>query len=81
MDLKIIGEKVIAEQYTEKVIGGIIVPDTAKNTMNRGKVVGSGVAGIEVGQDVVWVPGWGTYFEYEGKPYVFLKPDDILGVK
>ena len=78
-------------EETEEKIGGIIVPDTAKEKPQQAEVkaVGSGRVldnGQRVALDVkagdkVLIGKWsGTDVKIDGEEYVILKEDDILGV-
>jgi chaperonin GroES len=78
-------------EETEQKIGGIIVPDTAKEKPQQAEVkaVGSGRL-LENGErvpldlkagDRVLVGKWsGTDVKIEGEDYLILKEDDVLGV-
>ena len=75
----------------EKTAGGIIIPDTAKEKPQRGKViaVGSGKLlengkrePIEVkeGDQVLFGKYSGTEIKIEGEEHLILRADDILGI-
>jgi chaperonin GroES len=78
-------------EEAEQKIGGIIVPDTAKEKPQQAEVVavGSGrlldsgerVAMSVKAGDKVLIGKWsGTDVKIDGEEYVILKEDDILGV-
>jgi chaperonin GroES len=79
-----------ALKKTQKTLGGIIIPDSAKEKPMKGKViaVGSGVLG-EVGKlfhwmfkagDVVLFSKWsGTEVNIDGKELLVMKESDIMG--
>ena len=79
----------IAEE--EKTVGGIIIPDTAKEKPIRGKVVavGSGARDhngnlvpmvIKVGDTVLYGKWGGTEVKIEGQQVVIMKESDVLGI-
>jgi chaperonin GroES len=78
-------------EEAEQKIGGIIVPDTAKEKPQQAEIVavGSGrlldsgerVAMSVKAGDKVLIGKWsGTDVKIDGEEYVILKEDDILGV-
>jgi chaperonin GroES len=75
----------------EQRVGGIIIPDTAKEKPQQGKVVavGSGRMNekgtvlpldVQVGDTVLFGKYAGTEIKLEGKEYLILREDDVLGV-
>jgi chaperonin GroES len=70
-----------AEEVTK---GGIIVPDTAKEKPQRGKVisVGPGKDGnkmtVKKGDVVLYGKYSGQEISHEGKDYLIMREDDIL---
>ena len=75
----------------EKTKGGIIIPDTAKEKPAEGKVVsvGNGKLGddgkripleIKKGDNILFGKYSGTEVTIEGKEYLIMREDDILGV-
>jgi len=75
----------------EQKIGGIIVPDTAKEKPQRAEViaVGSGrlldsgervALAIKAGDQVLIGKWSGTEVKLDGQEYLILKEDDVLGV-
>jgi len=75
----------------EQKVGGIIVPDTAKEKPQQAEVVAVGSGRVlENGQrlpltlkagDKVLVGKWsGTEVKLEGEEYLILKEDEILGI-
>ncbi len=70
----------MAEQE-EKTQGGIIIPDTAKEKPQYGKVVAIGNIenpGISIGDYVYFKKFSGTEIEYEGKDLLFVQYADLL---
>jgi chaperonin GroES len=81
--------KRIAEAETSK--GGIIIPDTAKEKPQEGKVnaVGKGKVGddgkvrpldIKAGDRILFGKYSGTEITIEGEEHLILREDDVLGV-
>lgn len=75
----------------EKTAGGIIIPDTAKEKPQRGEVVATGkgrimedgkVLPLEVkaGDRVLFGKYMGTELKLDGKDYLMLREEDVLGV-
>jgi len=81
--------KRIQEEETTK--GGIIIPDTAKEKPQQGKVeaVGKGKVldngsrvepDVKVGDTILFGKYAGTEVKLEGEEYLIMREDDILGV-
>ena len=76
---------ILPAQAAEKV-GGIIIPDTAKEKPLRGKVVaaGNGTKDEEMilkeGDTVLYGKYAGTELEYEGTKYLMMRQSDVLAV-
>jgi chaperonin GroES len=75
----------------EKSVGGIIIPDTAKEKPQQGKVVAVGpgkaddfgnrfALDVKKGDRVLFSKYSGTEIEIEGEEHLFMKEDDILGI-
>ena len=75
----------------EKTLGGIIIPDTAKEKPMEGKVIAAGAgARDETGKiqpldvkagDLVLFGKWsGTEVKIDGQEYLIMKESDIMGV-
>ena len=75
--------KRIAEE--EKTKGGIIIPDTAKEKPQKGKViaVGEGLKDkpvtVKVGDNVLYGKYAGTEISIDGKEYLIMRNSDIFG--
>ena len=70
----------------EEKIGGIIIPDTAKEKPLRGKVVATGHGTkdeemvLKVGDTVLYGKYAGTELEIEGEKYLIMRQSDVLAV-
>ena len=82
---------VIREKEEQKSAGGIIIPDTAKEKPQRGKIVaaGPGKMGedgkripleVKAGDRVLFAKYAGTDIKLDGVEHVFMKEDDILSI-
>lgn len=77
------------EEPRDKVKGGIIIPDTAKEKPQRGKVVAVGAGRrsdegkkippvLKKGDQVLFAKYAGTELEVEGRKFLIMKEDDVL---
>ena len=70
----------------EKTSGGIIIPDTAKEKPQKGKIVAVGPGTkdnpvtVKVGDVVLYGKYSGTELNHEGKDYLIMKENDILAI-
>ncbi len=70
----------------EKTVGGIIIPDSAKEKPLRGMVlaVGNGTKDepmiLKQGDQVLYGKYAGTELEFDGEKYLIIKQQDILAV-
>jgi chaperonin GroES len=93
MKIKPLGERVLIEPLTEGEVnkGGIIIPDSAKEKPQEGKVIAVGTGKLdEKGKvipfnvkknDIVLLPKYGgTEVKVDGKEYQIVREDDILAV-
>ncbi|MBM7573612.1 co-chaperone GroES [Aquibacillus albus] len=91
--LKPLGDRVIIELVAqeEKTASGIVLPDSAKEKPQEGKViaVGSGrvtdngekiAPEVAEGNTIIFSKFAGTEVKYEGKEYLILRESDILAV-
>jgi len=92
MTIRPLGDRVLVEPIEEKeqTVGGIIIPDAAKEKPMQGKVIAVGKKtdkdGKEVKFDVkagdtVLLPKYGgTEVKIDGKKLQLVREDDLLGV-
>lgn len=70
----------------EKTVGGIIIPDTAKEKPLQGTVVAVGEGKkdepmiLKAGDTVLYGKYAGTEIELEGCKYLIMRQSDILGI-
>ena len=80
---RVLIEPVAAEQTTAS---GIIIPDTAKEKPQRGKVIAVGTGKpdepmtVSVGDTVLYGKYAGTELSVEGNDYLIMKESDILAI-
>lgn len=93
MNLKPLHDRLVVEAAKKEEIsaGGIILPDTAQEKPQRGKVLAVGPGkrldsgqlapiDVEVGDVVLYGKYGGTEVNVDGKDYVMLRADDVLAV-
>ena len=88
MNIKPLADRVLIQPMAaeEKTIGGIIIPDTAKEKPLQGTVVavGSGTKDeemvIAVGDQVLYGKYAGTELEFEGEKYLIMRQSDVLAI-
>ena len=84
MNFQPLGKRVLVERLEDvkTTASGIIIPDNAKEKPLSGKVlaVSSEVEGVSVGDSVVFAKCGGTEVALDGKTYLVLKIEDVLGV-
>lgn len=82
---------VLRVEQEQQTAGGIIIPDTAKEKPQEGKVVvvGPGKMGddgkrtpleVKAGDRVLFAKYSGTEIKIDGVEHLFMREDDILGV-
>ena len=88
-----LGDRVLVEplEAEEKTASGIVIPDTAKEKQQRGKVIAIGKGRIaedgkvtplevKVSDQVLFGRYSGTEIKIGGTEYLIIKEDDILGI-
>lgn len=93
MAIQPLHDRIIVEAAAkeEKTAGGIILPDTAQEKPQRGKVIAVGPGkrldsgqlapvGVTVGDTVLYGKYSGTEVKVDGQDVIILRADDILAV-
>lgn len=93
MNIKPLGDRVVLKvlEAEEKTASGIVLPDTAKEKPQQGKVlaVGPGKFGedgelvpmnVKEGDVVLFAKYAGTEVKYEGEELLILKESDLLAI-
>ena len=86
-------DRLVVRRLTEqeKTVGGIIIPDTAKEkpqegevlAVGNGKVLDSGKVqplDVKAGDKILFSKYSGTEVKIEGEEYIVIREDDVLGV-
>lgn len=90
MDRKIqpLADRVLVEPAVaeEKTAGGIIIPDTAKEKPQKGKVIATGKGTkddpitVQVGDEVLYGKYAGTEISLSGADYIIMRESDIFAI-
>jgi chaperonin GroES len=93
MKFKPLNDRVIVTRVEkeQKTAGGIIIPDTAKEKPQEGKIVAAGPGKLDdkgnriplevkKGDRILFSKYAGTEIKIDGVEHVFMKEDDILAV-
>lgn len=93
MNLKPLADRLVVEpiEQEEVTAGGIILPETAKEKPQQGKVIASGpgrtddegeriAMEVKVGDRVLYAKYSGTEIKLDGKKLLILRESDILAV-
>ncbi|WP_100406144.1 co-chaperone GroES [Bacillus solitudinis] len=91
--LKPLGDRIIIEQIEseEKTASGIVLPDSAKEKPQEGKVVAIGkgrvtdngerlALEVKEGDSIIFSKYSGTEVKYDGKEYLILRESDVLAI-
>ena len=86
-------DRIIVERLeeTEQVVGGIIIPDTAKEKPQQGKVIAAGKGkvkddgtvtplDVQAGDTVLFGKYSGQEIKLDGVDFLIMREDEILGV-
>ncbi len=93
MKIRPLQDRVLVERVEEetKTKGGIIIPDTAKEKPQEGKVVAVGPGkvsddgkviklSVKAGDRILFGKYSGSEIKLDGSDYLIMREDDILGV-
>jgi chaperonin GroES len=93
MKIRPLADKVIVERIEaeNKTAGGIVLPDSAKEKPQRGKVISVGVGKllddgsrskmqVKKGDEVLFTSYAGTEVKLDGKEYLIMDESDIMAV-
>jgi chaperonin GroES len=91
--LKPLGDRIVIElvETEEKTASGIVLPDSAKEKPQEGKIVAVGTGRVldngervalevSVGDRIIFSKYSGTEVKYQGQEYLILRENDILAV-
>ena len=79
------------EEHIEKTKGGIIIPDTAKEKPQQGKIIAVGKGkvnddgkltplDVKVGDTILFGKYSGSEIKLDGEEHLIMREEDILGV-
>ena len=93
MTMRPLHDRILVERVEpgEQRIGGIIIPDTAKEKPQQGRVVAVGKGrvndkgevlplDVKAGDTILFGKYAGSEIKLEGKEYLILREDEVLGV-
>ena len=87
MNIKPLADRVLVlPAPAEEKVGGIIIPDTAKEKPQRGRVIAIGQGTkdeamvLKENDTVLYEKYAGTELEYEGEKYLIMRQSDVLAV-
>lgn len=87
MNIKPLAERVLVlPAQAEEKVGGIIIPDTAKEKPQHGTVVATGDGTkdekmvLKEGDEVLYGKYAGTELELDGTKYLIMRQSDVLAV-
>jgi chaperonin GroES len=93
MKIRPLNDRVLVTRVEEeqKTAGGIIIPDTAKEKPQEGKIIATGPGkigddgkrtplNVKKGDKILFSKYAGTDIKIDGVEHIFMKEDDILGV-
>ncbi|TQR21407.1 co-chaperone GroES [Psychrobacillus vulpis] len=91
--LRPLGDRIVIEliEAEEKTASGIVLPDSAKEKPQEGKVVAAGTGrvlengarvelDVKEGDRIIFSKYAGTEVKYEGNEYLILRESDVLAV-
>ena len=91
--LKPLGDRVVIRvlEQEEKTVGGIYLPDTAKEKPCEGEIIAAGpgklqedgsrvAVDVKAGDKVIFSKYAGTEVKYEGEKYLIVSERDILAI-
>jgi chaperonin GroES len=88
MNIRPLADRVLIKPAAaeEKTVGGIIIPDSAKEKPLKGEVVaiGNGTKDeemvVKAGDTVLYGKYAGTEIEFDGEKYLIMRQSDILAI-
>ena len=93
MNIRPLHDRIIIQRLEEgeQKVGGIIIPDSAKEKPQQGKVIAAGIGKIrdygarqapdvKAGDLILFGKYSGQEIKLDGEEYIIMKEDEILGV-
>jgi len=94
MKVRPLGDRLLVQRLEEEgevKKGGIIIPDTAKEKPQRGKVIAVGngrvtdegkriAMDVKAGDNILFGKYYGSEIKMEGEEYLIMREEDVLGI-
>jgi chaperonin GroES len=93
MDVRPLRDRLVVKRLEEEEqrIGGIIIPDTAKEKPQQGKVIAAGTGrvtdegtvvalDVKAGDRILFGKYAGTEIKIDGEEYLIVREDEVLGI-
>ena len=93
MKIKPLNDRILVKRLEaeDKTKGGIIIPDTAKEKPNQGKVIAVGEGAkdkdgkrtpvqVKIGDRILFSSYAGTDLKLENEDFIILREDDVYGI-
>jgi chaperonin GroES len=93
MNIRPLHDRIVIQRLDEgeQQVGGIIIPDTAKEKPQQGKVIAAGAgkirddgtrqpADVKAGDHILFGKYSGQEVRLDGEDYLIMREDDVLGV-
>src|SRR5216110_2109661 len=93
MNVRPLHDRIIIQRLAEgeQQVGGIIIPDTAKEKPQQGKVIASGTGkvrddgtrqppDVKAGDLILFGKYSGQEIKLDGEDYIIMREDEVLGV-
>jgi len=93
MNLRPLGDRILVEpvEKEETIAGGLLLPETAKEKPQQGKVLAAGAGrkdengkridmDVQTGDTILFAKYAGTEVKIDGKKLLIMKEADVLGV-
>ena len=93
MNVRPLHDRIIVQRLEEgeQKVGGIIIPDTAKEKPQQGKVIAAGTGkvrddgtrqppDVKAGDHILFGKYSGQEIKLDGEEYIIMREDEVLGV-
>jgi len=93
MNLRPLGDRILVEpvEKEETIAGGLLLPETAKEKPQQGKVLAAGAGrkdengkridmDVQTGDTILFAKYAGTEIKVDGKKLLIMKEADVLGI-
>jgi chaperonin GroES len=93
MNVRPLRDRILVQRLEEEEqrVGGIIIPDTAKEKPQQGKVVAAGTGrvtdegqvlplDVKAGDRILFGKYSGTEIKLDGEEYLIVREDEVLGI-